>query len=175
MPKKGQTLPFRVEFQYPGQKKATAAYLTYDKAETEAGLIGQRGGNATIIQIISEGGMQQRAKFGPDVIHLYDWYNLTSPRMGFYCRCGNHAYKDTEVREHMSHAGQCPDCWGTGAVAERATQSKGGQQVPMAGNLINCPACQGSGKDDDVDYHDIDRTTYYTRLDMLQLKTARTP
>lgn len=169
MPKKGEKLTFKVLFQYPGQPQHTRAFSQYNSAEAEAGTIGQNGATVTVLDHADPANVVTLAKFGPDEFHLFDWFNAKSEQQGLYCRCGRHVLKEDDGRSHMYHAGLCWECWGTGAVAERATRDGG---LPIEGNLTRCPVCGGSGQDADVSYFDIDTSTFYNRLAMLRLASG---
>uniref|UniRef100_UPI003F495164 hypothetical protein n=1 Tax=Nonomuraea sp. CA-251285 TaxID=3240002 RepID=UPI003F495164 len=166
MPRKGDKLSIKVQFQYPGQAKHNRSFIRISDAEAEAGKMGQRGAEVVVTDTSQAPMLVEVAKFGPDVLHLFDWYNAHSERHGLFCRCGRLVYNDLDARSHMTAAGLCWECWGTGAVAERATRDGG---LPMAGNLIGCPVCGGSGLDADVSYHDVDTGAFYNRLAMLRL------
>lgn len=108
--------------------------------------------------------------------HLYALLNQHQPSAGLICSCGHRAPTPlgdpglaAQTSDHMVAVDHCPDCWGTQAVSERATYDAKG--TPMAGNLIDCPYCHGTGKLGDVTVGSVDRDAYYNRLQMLELAT----
>lgn len=171
MPKQGQRQPYRVVFQYPAQGKPFRfPHSTLYAAEKAAGEIGQRGGTAQLIEIdLDAPGAPERviAKFGPHEVHLYELLNNRLPDSGLVCRCGRRPEGDEEARTHMELAGVCYVCQGTTMVAQRATRDGG---VPMAGNLMDCPICGGSGSAADMSFGDVDLDAFYDRQTMARLR-----
>lgn len=165
MPKKGERQPYRVVYTYPGRTDGRVAVSTYVAAEQKAKEISRHGATVVIFYMPPIGDPVRAAAFGPDVTHAFGYAYPPAPKMGYRCECGNLSHTDDEVRSHMEHAGLCPVCWGTGQVARPVT-TNGDDWGP--GPLMGCPACQGSGQDADVDYHDVDRSSYYSRLQMLR-------
>jgi hypothetical protein len=172
MPRKGERQPYRVIYTYPDRPEGRIPFTWRSVAVAEGAAIGKRGADVTVCQLDDKGRPTTIATFGPDVLHLIEWINPDNPTNGARCRCGYVAtFDDTskDVADHMTQAGLCPECWGTGMVAQRATRDGG---KPMAGDLIDCPVCGGTGQDVDVSYHDVDTSTYYNRFQMLELETS---
>ncbi len=171
MPKKGEKQPYKVEYTYPGRKTYRRAFSSYNAAEQLAGEIGQRkDGRAVVSKVISDLGVTQLAEFGNDVVHLFEWWIPGSPRMGMICRCGYQTSEPEKISAHMIHAGLCGECWGTELVTQRAVYDAEG--TPMTGNLITCPACQGTGRSAEADFHDVDPLSYYNRFQGLTVDEA---
>ena len=152
MHKKGQKLPFRIRYRYPGQKPGVIAKANFDEAERQAAEIGARGAEAalwflrrgdatTTASAVSEVAL---ARFGPAEAHTL----LIPPTSGYAweCSCGRYALNVPSMTEHMDRIGRCSFCWAL--------------PVHRDGAEAECPACDGSGATEDEDYHDVDLAGY---------------
>ncbi|MEU4534352.1 hypothetical protein AB0G15_05755 [Streptosporangium sp. NPDC023825] len=153
-------------FQHPGQPEHKFAHSRYSEAEDTASEVNRRDGTATIYEAQQDGSLKKLAEFGPDIFHWFERVSTDGRPLVVVCRCGKLARDSYTVTSHMSAAGKCDACWGEETVSERA-ESEG---KPMAGNTITCPVCGGSGRSEDVSYHDVDVNSYYSRLQELELK-----
>ncbi|MFF4777664.1 hypothetical protein ACFY05_33035 [Microtetraspora fusca] len=174
MPKKGSRLPYRVAYQYPGQDQTRQPFALLGDAEVLAGMISRNDGTATLLEVDVDSPTRPEktlAVFRPGVLHRMSLVNPDRPADSrLICSCGRRPEQDLAARDHLDRAGACPDCEGTGLVPEQAERD-GGQ--PMAGNLVECPACSSTGRSDDVSYFDVDRNAYYTRIAALRLPRPR--
>lgn len=167
MPKKGETLDYRVVYQFPSQVENRVAFRTINEAQREAGAIGRRGGNSRVLWLT--GGQEYvLATFGPDVIHRFTLLRPRYPEAGLACLCGYVATVEDAADTHMICTGLCSVCEGTGLVAERVVRDG----APEPGDMIRCPICQGSGKEDDVSFWDVEMDTFYDRRAALWAKAS---
>jgi len=164
--------PYRVVYQYPGQKPGRIPCADYLRAVKEATVVARYGGTATILLLGPNREETRITAFGPGVAHGFEVEDSTNPAAGLVCRCGFRTrlrwggrptpYNRSEREvcdEHMDAAGLCRECWGAACLPARAADG-------TPGELTECPYCSGTG-DADVSYLDTPRDAYVSRYETL--------
>jgi hypothetical protein len=86
MPKRGQTQPYKLRYQYSGQKPRTIAYSGADDAEREIVGMLERGAEVELFYKRGDGGMNRVGSYGPDVEHTARYFD--EYRRAWVCSCG---------------------------------------------------------------------------------------